>query len=60
MAKVSMALAELAEKGAKDYVVRDFLGHVVQRLMDFEIEQLLRRRIRGAHGRPQQQSQRVS
>jgi putative transposase len=39
MAKVSMALAELVEKGAQDDVVRELLGHVVQRLMDFEIEQ---------------------
>ena len=39
MAKVSMALAELVEKGAKDDVVRELLGQVVQRLMDFEIEQ---------------------
>jgi putative transposase len=39
MAKVSMALAELVEKGAKDDIVRELLGHVVQRLMDFEIEQ---------------------
>jgi putative transposase len=34
-----MALAELAEKGADGDVVRELLGHVVQRLMDFEIEQ---------------------
>jgi putative transposase len=39
MAKVSMALAELVEKGAQDDVVRELLGHVAQRLMDFEIEQ---------------------
>jgi putative transposase len=39
MAKVSMALAELVEKGAKDDVVRDLLAHIVQRVMDFEIEQ---------------------
>jgi putative transposase len=39
MAKVSMALAELVEKGAKDDIVRELLGQVVQRLMDFEIEQ---------------------
>ena len=39
MAKVSMALAELVEKGAKDDVVRELLGHIVARLMDFEIEQ---------------------
>ncbi len=39
MAKASIALAELVEKGAKDDVVRELLGHVVQRLMDFEIEQ---------------------
>jgi putative transposase len=34
-----MALAELVEKGANDDVVRELLSHVVQRLMDFEIEQ---------------------
>ncbi len=39
MTKPSMALAELAEKGADGDVVRELLGHVVQRLMDFEIEQ---------------------
>ena len=39
MAKPSMALAELVEKGANDDVVRELLSHVVQRLMDFEIEQ---------------------
>jgi putative transposase len=39
MAKVSMALAELVEKGAEDDVVRELLHHVAQRLMDFEIEQ---------------------
>ena len=31
MVKVSMALAELVEKGAQDDVVRDLLGHVAQR-----------------------------
>jgi putative transposase len=39
MAKASMALAELVEKGAKDDVVRELLAHIVQRVMDFEIEQ---------------------
>jgi putative transposase len=39
MAKPSIALAELVEKGANDDVVRELLTHVVQRLMDFEIEQ---------------------
>ncbi len=39
MAKASMALAELLEKGSQDDVVRELLGHIVQRLMDFEIEQ---------------------
>jgi len=39
MAKASIALSELVEKGAKDDVVRELLAHVVQRLMDFEIEQ---------------------
>ena len=39
MAKPSIALAELVEKGANDNVVRELLTHVVQRLMDFEIEQ---------------------
>ncbi len=38
MAKVSMALAELVEKGAQDDIVRELLGHVAERLMDFEIE----------------------
>ncbi|MBD5635633.1 MAG: IS256 family transposase [Candidatus Eremiobacteraeota bacterium] len=39
MAKVSMALAELVEKGAQDDVVRELLAHVAERLMDFEVEQ---------------------
>ena len=39
MAKVSMALAELVEKGAHDEVVRELLAHVADRLMEFEIEQ---------------------
>ena len=39
MAKVSMALAELVEKGAQDEVVRELLAHVAERLMEFEIEQ---------------------
>jgi putative transposase len=34
-----MSLAELAEKGAGDDVVRELLAHVVERLMEFEIEQ---------------------
>jgi ABC-type antimicrobial peptide transport system ATPase subunit len=34
MAKVSMALAELVEKGAQDDVVRELLHHVAQRLID--------------------------
>src|SRR5665213_2326703 len=39
MAKVSMALAELVEKGAQDDVVRELLAHVAERLMEFEVEQ---------------------
>jgi len=39
MAKVSIALSELVEKGAKDDIVRELLGHVAERLMEFEIEQ---------------------
>ena len=39
IAKFSMALAELVEKGAEDDVVRELPTHVAQRLMDFEIEQ---------------------
>ena len=39
MAKASMALAELVEKGAQDDVVRDLLAHVAERLMEFEVEQ---------------------
>ncbi len=33
MAKASIALSELVEKGAKDDVVRELLGHIVERLM---------------------------
>jgi putative transposase len=39
MAKASIALAELVEKGANDDVVRELLTHIVRRVMDFEIEQ---------------------
>jgi putative transposase len=39
MAKSSMALSELVEKGSQDDIVRELLGHVVERLMEFEIEQ---------------------
>ncbi len=39
MAKASIALSELVEKGAKDDVVRELLGEVVERLMEFEIDQ---------------------
>ncbi len=39
MAKASIALAELVEKGAQDEIVRELLSHVVERLMEFEIEQ---------------------
>ena len=39
MAKASMSLAELVEKGSGDDVVRELLAHVVDRLMEFEIEQ---------------------
>ena len=31
MAKTSIALAELVEKGSQDDVVRELLGHVVER-----------------------------
>ena len=39
MAKASIALAELVEKGAQDEIVRELLAHVAERLMEFEIEQ---------------------
>jgi putative transposase len=39
MAKVSMALAELVEKGSQDEIVRELLSHVAERLMEFEVEQ---------------------
>src|SRR3984957_16827639 len=39
MAKRSIALAELVEKGFQDEVVRELLAHVAERLMEFEIEQ---------------------
>jgi hypothetical protein len=31
MAKVSMALAELVEKGSQDEIVRELLSHVAER-----------------------------
>lgn len=39
MAKTSIELAELVEKGAQDEIVRELLGYVAERLMEFEIEQ---------------------
>ncbi len=39
MAKTSIALAELVEKGAQDEIVRELLSHVAERLMEFEVEQ---------------------
>jgi putative transposase len=39
MAKASIALAELVEKGAQDEIVRELLSHVAERLMEFEVEQ---------------------
>jgi len=38
MAKTSIALAELVEKGAQDDIVRELLSHVAERLMEFEVE----------------------
>ncbi|MDB5093579.1 MAG: hypothetical protein JWO85_1680 [Candidatus Eremiobacteraeota bacterium] len=34
MAKVSMALAELVEKGAQDQAERELFDHVAERLME--------------------------
>jgi putative transposase len=39
MAKASIALAELVEKGSQDEIVRELLSHVAERLMEFEVEQ---------------------
>ncbi len=39
MAKTSIALAEVVEKGAQDEIVRELLSHVAERLMEFEVEQ---------------------
>jgi hypothetical protein len=33
MAKASIALAELVEKGAQDEIVRELLSHVAERLL---------------------------
>lgn len=38
MTKPSMALAELAEKGADTDIVRDLLAYIAQRLMDLDVE----------------------
>jgi putative transposase len=40
MAKASMALAELVEKGADTDVLRDMIQYVAQRLMDLDVEAL--------------------
>jgi len=39
MAKASIALTELIEKGSQDEIVRELLSHIAERLMEFEIEQ---------------------
>jgi putative transposase len=40
MTKASMALAELVEKGSDGDILRDMVGHVVQRLMEYDVENL--------------------
>jgi putative transposase len=40
MAKASMALAELVEKGADTDILRQMIQHVAQRLMDLDVEGL--------------------
>lgn len=40
MTKASMALAELVEKGSDGDILRDMVGHVVQRLMECDVENL--------------------
>ena len=40
MAKASMALAELVEKGADTDVLRQMIQYVAQRLMDLDVEGL--------------------
>ncbi len=40
MTKQSMALTELVEKGADSDLLRDMIEHVVQRMMDLEVESL--------------------
>ncbi len=59
MAKASIALSELVEKGAKDDIVRELLGHVAERLMVRD-RTTLRRRVWRAQRRSQQQPQRLS
>ena len=39
MAKASIALTELIEKGSQDEIVHELLSHIAERLMEFEIEQ---------------------
>ena len=39
MAKPSISLAELVEKGAEDDIVRELLSHVAERLMEFEVDE---------------------
>jgi len=58
MTKASIALAELVEKGAGDEIVHELLSHVVERLMEFEIEQRTGAEY-GERSPAQQQPQRV-
>jgi hypothetical protein len=42
--KTTIALAELAEKGADVDLVREMIGHIAQRMMDMDARACARRR----------------
>ena len=59
MTTPTMALAELAEKGADIDVLRQMVQFMAQRLMELDVEGALRRRLRREERRADQQPQRL-
>ena len=60
MTKPTMALAELAEKGPDADLLREMIQYVAQRMMEMDVEGLLRRGLRRAKPRAGEQPQRLS
>ena len=59
MTKPSMALAELAEKGADADLLREMIQYVAQRMMEMDVEGLCARRLRRAKPGSGEQPQRL-